>query len=101
MFKSFIKEGIIYSRKPDLPGAFGYYHGFIIQNRNVFGIQVLFKIIVIIILSLMISGNVVNGSNILYLRYDLDKPLTAQVESNKQYIMLMLDVLEQTLTKEN
>ena len=39
--------------------------------------------------------------NILYLRYDLDKPLTAQFESNKDYIMLMLDVLEQTLTKEN
>ena len=39
--------------------------------------------------------------NILYLRYDLDKPLTAQVESNKDYIMLMLDVLKQTLTKEN
>ena len=39
--------------------------------------------------------------NILYLRYDLDKPLTDQVESNKHYIMLMLDVLEQTLTKEN
>jgi Fe-S-cluster containining protein len=39
--------------------------------------------------------------NILYLPYDLDKPLTAQFESNKDYIMLMLDVLEQTLTKEN
>ena len=39
--------------------------------------------------------------NILYLRYELDKPLTAQVENNKHYIMLMLNVLEQTLNKEN
>ena len=39
--------------------------------------------------------------NILYLRYDLDKPLAAQVENNKHYIMLMLNVLEQTINKEN
>ena len=32
--------------------------------------------------------------DILYMRYDIDKPLIRQVESNKDYIMNILDILE-------